>query len=471
MKKLISLFLVLTLVLSLCACGSSSEGGNETTGTAAPQGLQVGYGRANITPDFSVGLGGYSDAETRRSEGFMDYLYMTCIAATEGDETVLILNADNCAIASHILQKIREAVSPATGIPEDHILAYATHTHSAPSITHNDEEGKKYQDMFYAGAVEAAQAALEDRAEVTIHTGTAELPLMNAVRHYLMADGTYAGSNFGNRNQDYVSHATEGDSRLVLVKFDRIDESKKDIVIGNWQAHADHAKANGFTLMSADHPGAMRTKFENETGMLFTYITGAGGNQNPDSSISSERHNLGMKEYGEMLADEAIKLLPNMKEVGNTGLELTTVFFDAEVDHSWDHLLSQANEVYNLWKSAGKSAGDTLGATYGFTSSYQARAIISRSKKEATEKFELHAFRIGDVGFISSHCEMFSTCGLYVREHSPFETTFICTGNHGYIPDEASYDYRSYESDTGMYAKGTCEKMAEEFVKMLNSIK
>ena len=77
MKKLISLFLVLTLVLSLCACGSSSEGDNETTGTAAPQGLQVGYGRANITPDFSVGLGGYSDAETRRSEGFMDYLYMT----------------------------------------------------------------------------------------------------------------------------------------------------------------------------------------------------------------------------------------------------------------------------------------------------------------------------------------------------------------------------------------------------------
>jgi hypothetical protein len=471
MKKLISLFLVLTLVLSLCACGSSSEGGNETTGTVTPQGMQVGYGRANVTPDFSVGLGGYSDAETRRSEGFLDYLYVTCLAVTEGDETLLIFNLDNCACSASVLKKIRETVSPVTGIPEDHILSYATHTHSAPSITHNDNEAAKYKDMFYAGAADAAKAALEDRAPVTIHTGTAELPLKNAVRHYLMADGTYSGSNFGNTAQEYVAHATEGDSRLVLVKFDRIDETKKDIVIANWQAHADHAKANGFTLMSADHPGAMRTKFESETGMLFTYITGAGGNQNPDSKIESEKHHLGMKEYGEMLADEAIKLLPTMKEVGNTGLELTTVFFDAEIDHSWDHMLAQANEVYDLWKSAGKTAGDALGKNYGFTSSYQARAIRSRANKGPSETFELHAFRIGDVGFISSHCEMFSTCGLYVREHSPFETTFICTGNSGYIPDEASYDYRSYESDTGMYAKGTCEKMAEEFVKMLNTIK
>lgn len=340
MKKPISLFLVLTLVLSLCACGSSGEGGNETAGAAAPQGMQVGYGRANVTPDFSVGLGGYSDAETRRSEGYLDYLYITCIAATEGEETFLIFNLDNCACSASVLSQIRQAVSPVTGIPEDHILSYATHTHSVPSLTHGDAEGKKYRELFYAGAVEAAKAALEDRAEVTIHTGTTELPLKNAVRHYLMADGTYSGSNFGNTAQEYVAHATEGDSRIVLVKFDRIDESKKDIVIGNWQAHADHARANGFTLMSADPPGAMRTKFENQTGTLFTYITGAGGNQNPDSKIESEKHHLGMKEYGEMLADEAIKLLPNMKEVGNVGLELTTVSFDAEINHSWDHMLT-----------------------------------------------------------------------------------------------------------------------------------
>ena len=178
-----------------------------------------------------------------------------------------------------------------------------------------------------------------------------------------------------------------------------------------------------------------------------------------------------MKEYGERLADEAIAMLPDLKEVGSAGVKLTTFMYEAEIDHSWDHMLAQANEVYELWKSAGKESGDALGKTYGFTSSYQARAIKSRATKGATETLEIHAFRIGDIGFISGSMEMFSNCGRYVREHSPFETTFICTGNSGYIPNMEAYDYRSYEADTGMYAKGTCEAMAEKYVELLNEIK
>ncbi len=466
MKKLITILLALTMLLSLCACSGSSNGEEK-----APAGLQIGFGRANVTPDFSVGIGGYSDNETRRSEGFLDYLYITCIAVTEGEETLLVFNADNLAIAPNNLKQTRQSVTAATGIPAERILAYATHTHSAPSITTNDTEGKKYMDMFYAGAAEAATAALADRAESKIFTTTTELVNMNAVRHYLMNDGTYYGSNFGSSESGYKAHATDSDFRMLLVKFDRVDESKKDIVLANWQAHADHAKANGYTLMSADHPGAMRTKFENETGMLFTYITGAGGNQNPDSRIPEEAHGLGMKEYGEKLAEEAIKALPNLKEVGNTGVKLNTFMFEAEIDHSWDSMLAQANEVYDVWKSQGKPAGDALGKTYGFTSSYQARAIRSRAQKPATETMEIHAFRIGDVGFISGHYEMFSNCGIYVRENSPFADTFICTGNSGYIPAKEAYDYRSYESDTGMYAQGTCEKLAEKYVELLNGIK
>lgn len=469
MKKLITLLLALTLVLSLCACGNS--GNTEQTGEAKSAGLQIGYGRANVTPDFSVGIGGYSDNETRRSEGFLDYLYATCIAVTEGEETLLIINTDNLAMSAGNLKQVRAYVTQATGIAEDRILAYATHTHSAPSITTADEAGKKYMDLFYSGCAEAAKAALEDRAESTVLTATKELVNLNAVRHYLMNDGTYYGSNFGSSASGYKAHATDSDFRMVLVKFDRKDESKKDIVLANWQAHADHAKANGYLQMSADHPGAMRTKFEAQTGMLFTYITGAGGNQNPDSLITAEKHSLGMKEYGERLADEAIAMLPDLKEVGSAGVKLNTFMYEAEIDHSWDHMLAQANEVYELWKSAGKEVGDALGKTYGFTSSYQARAIKSRANKGATETLEIHAFRIGDIGFISGSMEMFSNCGRYVREHSPFETTFICTGNSGYIPNMEAYDYRSYEADTGMYARGTCEAMAEKYVELLNEIK
>ena len=369
------------------------------------------------------------------------------------------------------MNRLREAVSPVTGIPYDRIYVMATHTHSAPSITTNDKEGVQYQELFYAGAVKAAEAAMADRAATTLFSGSTVIEGMNFVRHYLLENGTYAGSNFGDFNSSPIKeHATATDPEMVLVKFDRTDESKKDILLVNWQAHADHAKENGYTMMSADFPGALRTKVEKETDMLCAYFTGAGGNQNPDSRIQSEMHYLEMKQYGEKLAEHAIAALPSLTPVEGTAIKTTQVIFDAEIDHSWDGMLSQANEVYDLWKSVGKTEGDALGKSYDFTSVYQARAIRTRAAKGLSEALEINAFSIGEIGFVTGSFEMFSTCGLYIKENSPFKTTVICTGNSGYIPAAEAYDYRSYEADTGMYARGTSEKLAQKYVEMLNSL-
>ena len=88
-----------------------------------------------------------------------------------------------------------------------------------------------------------------------------------------------------------------------------------------------------------------------------------------------------------------------------------------------------------------------------------------------TSQLELNAFSICGVGFTTGTYEMFSNHSLYVKEHSPFDVTFVITGCSGYIPNPEAYDYRSYEADTGYYAKGTGEKLAEEYVKMLESVK
>ena len=101
----------------------------------------------------------------------------------------------------------------------------------------------------------------------------------------------------------------------------------------------------------------------------------------------------------------------------------------------------------------------------------QARAIRSRYDKPATEPRELRAFRVGPVGFTTGTYEMFCDHALYVKENSPFDITFIITGCGGYIGNKASFEYRSYETDTGMFASGTGEKMAEEYVKLLNAVK
>lgn len=471
MKKLLSILLAVAIVFGLCACaGSGSEGDN-----AEPklEGLCAGYSKIDVTPSFSVGLGGYSDAETRRSDSIVSKIFVTCIAFSEGEETVLLYTVDNCAAGEDVLELVQTMVSPAVNVPKENIYVGATHTHSAPSLTvgGSDVEGTKYKELFYGACLEAAQAALADRAQIEVYSAKHEVPGMNFVRHYIMNDGTYYGSNFGSTASGFKGHAAETDPQMVVVKLDRLDESKKDICLINWQAHPDWSSIIGFNSISSSFVGFVRDEFEMQTGMHCAYFTGASGNQNPESLIPSEKHFLGVPEYGKKLGQEAVAALAKLEKAPSTGLKAERMVFAGEVDHSWDKMINEANEVYDLWKSKGKEAGDALGKTYGFSSSYQARAIKSRYGMDATRNLTIGAFNVGGIGFVSHTYEMFSTSGLQIKEKSPFDTTFIVSGNSSYIPSLENFEnYRSYEADTGFFAAGVAEKLVDAMVDMLKKV-
>lgn len=476
MKRIISLLLAIVLTLSLCACSDSSAGTGETTDNAATDGLKVGYSRINLTPNYSCGLGGYSDDDTRRSEGFRTYIYMTCIAITSGVDTFLLYTFDGLSAAKGIQDAMRASILNAVEIPADHIFIGATHCHSAPTLTKSYEGNDKYYVAFMQAAADAAKEAIADQAPAKMLAATPVIKdengkYMNFVRHYEMEDGTHAGSNFGDFSKKIVGHSAESDPQMVLVKFDIIDESKQDILMMNWQAHPDRGTELGRFQIAASWIGPLRDELESLSGLRVAYFTGASGNQNADSKIPEEAHGLDWEGYGKKMGQLTNAVLSELKPVEGTELKQTSKMLDLDIDHSWDHMLPQANEVYDLWKSAGKSAGDALGKQYGFTSSYQARAIRTRANKPLTEALEIRAFRIGPIGFTTGTYEMFSTHGLYVKRNSPFDITFIISANSSYLPDVKAYEYRSYEADTGYFAAGSAEKLAENYVEMLNSIK
>ena len=464
MKRSITLLSILAIIISLCACANS--GTAEDTKSAATEGLQVGYAKIDITPNYTVGISGYSNADDRpNSDGLMTYLYATCIAATEGNETILIYTVDNIAMEQNHADSFRSIITEKTGIPGDKIFFGATHSHSCPA------KSGQYKVDLGNWLLEGAEKALADRAPVTMYAGTKEIPGMNFVRHYEMADGTYAGSNFGDFSKEIVGHATQNDPQMVLVKFDYADENKKDILLVNWQAHPDSARDIGYNTLAASWVGPLRDEAERLSGMRVAYFTGAAGNQNMDSKIQSEAHNLKWDEYGLKMGQLTNDALSCLQPVTGAGIKTASQMVTVDIDHSWDHMLQQANDVYDLWKSADLAAGNALAKTFGFTSSYQARAIRSRAGMPQTQQIEIRAFSIGGVGFTTGTYEMFSNHSLYVKANSPFETTFVITGCSGYIPDPAAYEYRSYEADTGYYASGTGEKLAEEYVRILELVK
>ena len=435
--------------------------------------LQAGFGKVNVTPTFSVGLDGHSNYESRRSEGVADPIFVTCIAVKSGQETILIYTIDNLAFSNPKAEELRGMLTESTGIPGEKVFVGATHCHSCPALAMSDPPGKKYYDeVLLPGAVEAAKTALADLAPAALFTGKTELKGMNFIRHYITANGTIAGSNFGSfKDNPAVGYDRESDPRMILVKFAR-EGDKKSILMVNWQAHPDYNTGIGEYNISADFPGALRDKLSADADMLVAYFTGASGDQNPKSRVVADNHTLETyRDYGEKLAEFAYDALSTLKPSADTTIKTLRVMYPGEINHTQDHMLEQAREIYRVWKSEGNAAGNAKAREYGLTTRYEARGIINRHGMPQIMPLELNSFRIGDVGFMTGTMEMFSTTGIYARAHSPFENTFIITGCSGYIPCERAFSYMSYEAVSTFYIKGTAEKLGVQYAEMLNAVK
>ena len=432
--------------------------------------LYVGFGREAFSPDFPIGMAGYGDADTRRCEGIVDDIYATCLAMTEGDETILLYTIDICALSRAMADELREKVTAATGIPGEKIFGSATHNHSGPGLYMNDPNFQRYYDLYYGAVVKAAQAALADRAPTKLSYAKPVVEGMVFMRHYIMEDGSYAGANFGNlKTLKAVAHAGPSDLRMGLVKFAR--ESKEDILIVNWQAHADSAYDCGFRNISSAWIGPMRTKLEEKTGMKIAYFTGASGNQSTNSSLENEKHDLNWIGYGQKLADHVLEALPSLQPAVGKGIKTTRAIHTINVDHSWDNMIEQARHVYKTWKTVGRDEAIALRKAYDFSSVHQASAIIQRYDMGKSSGMEINAFAVDGIGFVTATYEMFSESGMYIKDNSPFDMTVICTGNNTYLPSKQAFEYRCYEADCGRYEKGAAETLAEELVKMLHIVK
>lgn len=469
MKRFIALTLCFVIVLALCACGKSEPQPQEA---AAPQGLQAGYAREKIHPETSVPLGGYGQSEKRMSESALDYLYATCLALKDGDNTILLFSQDLLRSTPTWVQEVRKQINEKLGIPEDHIMICATHTHSGPDTTSSLESIGKYKTLYIKQMVKAAEKAVADLAPATL-SGTKTEADLNYIRHYKMNDGTYAGSNFGDWSSGIVDHVRENDPEMRLVKLER-EGDKKDILMINWQVHPCNTGGVTKTDISADYIAPMRDKVEAETDLQTIYFLGACGDLGANSLMSSDHHGLEHQEYGEAVAQHVIDALPNLQAISGSGIQASQVIYEGAVNHDDEHLGVEARQVKDVYDKLGKDPATELAHSLGISSVYHASAILARPSRPATTTMEINAIRIADIGFITAPIEMFSDHGKYIRANSPFDITIIATNSNdakSYIPTADAYDYGCYESYISIFAKGVGESLADKYVEMLNALK
>ena len=433
--------------------------------------ITVGFGRVDITPSYSVPLAGYGNTHNRMSTGVAERIYATAVAITEeGGNTILLISQD--LINSRWGTDAREAIEKATGVPAENIMVAGTHTHAAPDTNSTlDVIQIDYKADYLNWIVEASKAALADRCDAIAYTAQTELEKMNSVRHYLMSDGTYAGDNFGSfTGKTIVAPAEEADKQLQAIKFAR--EGKQDVVMTNWQAHVTYGTSASSTLISSCFVGITRDHFEENTGDLFVYFTGACGNVNCVSKISNQNRFSNYTQYAQILSQEVINLTKTMDESRITEFKVKEITFTGNVDHSGEDELDLAQEVADVYDAEGLSAANKLAKSYGFSSAYHARGIVRRAAYGETMDMPISAFCLGDISFVSAPYEMFAAHGTYIKENTSGTTIVITSCNElkGYIPTNLAFDYGCYERHSTNFARGTGDLLAAKYVAMLNEL-
>ena len=470
MKKLFCILLALALTLGLCACAGSEEGGNNGDATAAG-GLQVGFGRESMMPRGSCWLGG--NGEGRVSEGFSDMSYVTCVAITEGEETILLYTADIISPGDDWLGNTEKAITEATGVSAERILFAATHTHSGVGINYTWDGVENYRIEFAKAAAKAGETAMADRSSAEVWSGSTETENMTFVRHYLMQDGSHYGANFGDSTSGIKSHAYDADTELQVVKFAREAEDKKDIVLMSFPTHATMNSSG--RVLSADFPAPTREYIEANSDTLVAYFMGTAGDQTPSSHISGEAFSSDYKVYGEKLGQYVLDTLPKLTQSEGSGVKFQSETYTFPSNKEGMDKLPQAQAVVKAGDANGKDHPSTkaLIQEHGFASYWEAKYTISRSKLKDTLDKTLYTMEIGGISLIVAPYEMFSAHGRYVKENSPYDMTFIitCCEDSGYIPTEEAFGYHSYEAQVTSYAKGTGEALAENFVALLKEMK
>jgi hypothetical protein len=449
--------------------------------------LQVGFAREDITPEEYITLAGYGNDSYRMCNNILDRVMGTCVALRdERGEIVLLCTTDLLnAVKPTVVDGARRAIREATGVPEDHISVSVTHTHAGPSMyAFEGDMYQRFQAHYRKQMAKAAKQAIEDLQDAEVYIGQKLVPNMTFVRHYIANDGTYYGPNFGSGKSGPKCHADVSDDQLQVMRFVR--KGARDVVLVNWQSHATITgagkDANGRsaigTNMSADWPGVMRNHVEGSMGCHCAYFQGACGNLVPGSNIADEmiveRGN--HLAYGRKMADFVIDCLgDNMRSVNAGPLHVSQYNYVAQVDHSDDHRVADAeaarNGYYDIKEPAERKAQLNK---YGFNSVLHANSVVTRSKMGATQTLELMDISSGDISFATTPIEMFNSNGRFVKDNTPFEMTFMLAysnGSYSYIPDAKAFEYDCYEKNTCRFIKGTGESIASTHITLLNLLK
>jgi len=436
--------------------------------------LKIGSAAVKITPPVGIPMAGqYFD---RRAEGIHDDLYAKAIVINQGNSKIAIVSCDLVEVTADLVHHVRELAEKMTGIPGDHIMVSATHTHTGPVVlsptniyTLNGKPGEllsTYMADLPGLVALSIKQANENAGPAVISFGSGHEETVSFNRRFFMKDGT-VGWNPGKLNPGIIKPAGPIDPEVGVLYAETAD-NKPIATYVNFALHLDIT--TGLEI-SADLPFTLATILGNIKGreMVTLFGQGCSGNINHidvKSSKSQDGHAEAQR-IGTVLAGEVIKTYTRMisMEVDHIGAKSEIVRLPlAEVS---------ADSLPHARAIAAQFGKDDATPFMEMVNAYKVIDVYERHGRPLDA--EVQVFTLGsDLAVVGLPGEIFTELGMNIKSRSPYAHTIVvelANSSIDYIPDRKAFAEGNYEAVSARCLPGSGEILVEKALEILNKLK
>lgn len=464
------------LVLSTLVCSAwafASEG--EAT-------FKAGAAAVDITPKLGVSLDG-PISKNGPVTGIHDRLHARAIVMDDTRQRIAIVVCDACIVGQDVFDAAKAQIADRIGLPPDHVLTAATHTHAAPRTMHiaNGPLDDEYHGFLATRIADAVEAANANLASAEIGFGSFDKPEFVRCRRFLCRADSVSANPFGQTGErcKSVSGQSSGviepagpvDPQVSILSI-RHDDGSPLAVLANFSVHYCGGYARG--KVSADYFGSFATALEERlpagdehADFVAIMSNGTSGNT---GSITGGRTSLPafawLEQSGQILADEAAEVVAATKHRNDVTLDMRQSDLELAVRRPDEEREAWARDIL---------AGKQTGSGHRWTRVF-AQEAVHLTSYPPTMTLKLQAIRIGDVAIAAVPCEVFAETGLAIKRQSPHAQTFtmeLANGYAGYLPPPEQHAIGGYET---WPARSSClevnaePKIREEILRLLNSV-
>ncbi|HPZ45361.1 MAG TPA: neutral/alkaline non-lysosomal ceramidase N-terminal domain-containing protein [Coprothermobacter proteolyticus] len=430
--------------------------------------IKYGYSQRTITLPLGIQMAGFLGE--RKAEGVHDDLYAKALYLEFAEHQKFFLIAlDTLAISLDFSQAVASQLESHTGIPKDHILIAATHTHSGP-------EGLQSTKLLTPdGKVQAVGNIDSTLFEYTVEqTVNSALESMKDVKSgkLLFGECPFTQRVFGNRRELNTEELLPTFKMLILQ-----GEDGSKALLYNFGCHPTVLHEQNH-LISADFPGKVASLLTEQVNNLkfAMFFNGAAG----DVSTRFYRQKSDFDEIervAKVVQDSLIRCIPNTKEIDLDPDKFQAITIPVQLKIKemppmdvLRNMLRQAQEELQRARLRGEqNLRPWESKVEGIESLIRTSTAVNGAQLIQTA---LHILVFGEVSFVGVPGELFSTLGKQIEEALKPKKIFVvgyASDYIGYIPDMSAYDEGGYETLSTLLQRGEGERIVEIIIEALRN--